>query len=602
MAAPGSLLQAALAVNRVRIAAGRGTRADAQGWLDSVPLERLGLGPEDVLHVPRLGLRFPARGQGPAVAGERILRSLRTLLESADRDPPPGSAPGLAFRFSSRARYLAWVTGLWLAGGASGRSAAAEAAIGPDLEGLSLAEWQRREILAEGLRLVPVAAHLAQAGMAAAWATGLAPPDRAQAKAAIAQRFGLDLAALPPPRHTLAGKPADPADPGGGARRPGIAPPPGPPLPRSIARAAAILARDGAWRALDEEARRILLAACALAASPSDSSRPGFADALRSAARSRGGPCAPAFSSTAGEIGAARAVTPPDPPPGRLRAARGRGETAEARAFRVEAVGHPPDARSARTCGASSQSALRAETETGGEAFSGRWAESSALSPAAIRFTSRYAGLLFLLNAFVALGLYPDFTEPGGGRLAPSPLWLADRIGRTRFGGPYRADPLARWISAGAMHGPLPRRWRADEDWLGGFRDRPRPVWSHKGGRATLWHPAGFPLVDAPEHARLRSRHRLGRESPARSRLPGAPDARWIACLRLYLEARIRLATGDARGLALLALPGEILVDELDLTAVFRLDAHPIGLRLAGLDRDLGWQPAEGRSIRFRFE
>ena len=602
MTGPGSLAQAALAVNRVRIASGRGSRADVQGWLDSVALERLALGPEEILHVPRLGLRFP--GRGPAAAGERILRSLRILLESAERDPDPGSAAGPACRFSSRARYLAWIVGLWLRGGAEGRAAAA-AAIGAGLDARSLEVWQRREILTEGVSLVPVVAHLARAGLAAAWAAGLSPADRARAKAAIAIRFGLDLAATPAPTANLPSRRPGRADPGARPRRPDLGPRPDPHLPPSIARAAAMLAGDGgAWRLLDEEARTILLAACALAESPSDAGRSGFAEALRSAARGGDVDGGPASASRTGDWSGVPRVMAPDPSPGRREERRGRDKLAQDPGVGFAAAAPRPGGAPARTRSPAGRPGPWAAPETGAEA---QWRPERPAEPppdaaGAIRFTSRYAGLLFLLNAFLALGLYPDFTEPGGPRLAPSPLWLADRIGRARFGGRYRADPLARWIAAGATGGPLPRRWRADEGWLRGFRDRPRPVWSHEGGRATLWHSAGFPLVDAPEHVRLSSRHRLGREWPVLSRLPRTLDARWIACLRLYLEARFRLATGDPGGLTLLALPGEILVDELDLTAVFRLDAHPIGLRLAGLDRDLGWQPAEGRSIRFRFE
>jgi hypothetical protein len=606
MTGPGSLSQTALAVNRVRIASGRGSRADAQSWLDSVPLDRLGLGPEEILHVPRLGLRFPARGQGPAAAGERILRSLSTLLESAERDPPPGSPTGSACRFSSRARYLAWIAGLWLAGGAAGRSAAA-AAIGPGLDYCSLEAWQRREILAEGLRLVPTVAHLARAGVAATWAASLGAPDRAEAKAAIAAPFGLDLEVPPAPAGVLPGERPGPARSGGDGRRPGAGPRPGPPASPSIARAAAILAGNrGAWRRLDEEARTILLAACALAESPSEAGRPGFADALRSAARGGDGHGAAAFDSKEEDADEARPLTRPDESRNRRRGGQSHGpdKIAEAPALQVEAAGARPGSGSARTRGPSGQSRARAAMETPGhsEGRRDRRAERFPHAPGAIHFTSRYAGLLFLLNAFVALGLYPDFTAPGGRRLAPSPLWLADAIGRARFGGRYRSDPLARWIAQRATARPLPRRWRAGDDWLDGFRDGQAPRLCHRDGRTTLWHRAGFPLADAPGHAGLQSRHRRGREAPVRSRLPRGPDARWIACLRLYLEARLRLATGDRRGLGLLAVPGEIQADELDLTAIFRLDAHPIGLRIAGLDRDLGWQPAEGRSIRFRFE
>jgi len=226
--------------------------------------------------------------------------------------------------------------------------------------------------------------------------------------------------------------------------------------------------------------------------------------------------------------------------------------------------------------------------------------------PPDARFETGFGGLLFLINAFIALGLYPDFTQPLGTRLDPSPLWLADRIGRFWFGAAYRADPLAGWIAAHAAPGELPRIWRAEPQWLVGFETRAAPRLAARKGRATLWHPAGFPLLDE-EQGRVRHRpYRLAGLRPARvariapARLPAKPADRWAACLALYLDARLRLLCGS--GLSLLALPACVQTRDLDLGARFALDRHPIQLRIAGLDRNPGWQPAEGRAIAFVFE
>jgi hypothetical protein len=241
------------------------------------------------------------------------------------------------------------------------------------------------------------------------------------------------------------------------------------------------------------------------------------------------------------------------------------------------------------------------------------FAQSRAVAPAN-RFASGYAGLLLLLNAFVALGLYPDFTLRRAGRLEPSPLWLVDRIARRWFGAAYRGDPLCRWIAEQGLGGRLPTRWAVEPDWLADFDNTGAPALVRRDRRVTIWHRDGFPLADGPAAAerRLRDSARRGgcvrrpaeavRPHPRRS-LPRTATERWTACLALYLDARIRLATGDAAlGLSSLALAGDLRTSGLDLEVAFRLDAHPIGLRIAGLDRDPGWQPAEGRSIRFRFE
>ena len=50
-----------------------------------------------------------------------------------------------------------------------------------------------------------------------------------------------------------------------------------------------------------------------------------------------------------------------------------------------------------------------------------------------------------------------------------------------------------------------------------------------------------------------------------------------------------------------LQLPGAITVDPERVDLEFALNQLPLAVRLAGLDRDPGWIPAAGRSIRFHF-
>jgi hypothetical protein len=85
--------------------------------------------------------------------------------------------------------------------------------------------------------------------------------------------------------------------------------------------------------------------------------------------------------------------------------------------------------------------------------------------------------------------------------------------------------------------------------------------------------------------------------------LPSAHPARWLACLALYLDARILRATGDpALGLSSLALPGHCRIGPERVDVDLALADLPLPLRLAGLDRDPGWLPAEGRAIAFHFQ
>ena len=245
-------------------------------------------------------------------------------------------------------------------------------------------------------------------------------------------------------------------------------------------------------------------------------------------------------------------------------------------------------------------------------------------------FRSAYAGVWFLCNAFVAMGLYGDFSRPRDRLLALAPSRLLDRLALGWFGRAYGDDPLHRALLRDATDPPLPRRWQVRPEWLEAFDDAQRPGGGGQRRRPTLWHPAGFPLAAsrrAPAMAQAAAaarrvgyqpeRGRAGAGRPSRRgshprgggatgerarRLPSRPEERWLACLALYLEARIQRATGDpALGLSSLAIPGQCRISPERVDVDMALEELPLPLRLAGLDRDPGWLPAEGRAIAFHF-
>ena len=228
--------------------------------------------------------------------------------------------------------------------------------------------------------------------------------------------------------------------------------------------------------------------------------------------------------------------------------------------------------------------------------------------------------MLFLLNALLALEIYGDFSRPERALPGLSPFGLLRLLGRAWFGRPFADDPLhellvrlgggrradaARAFEAGPWS--VPRGWlapwpKAGPALVGGHRLRPM-----------LWHPARFPLAEldpADSAAAARAARRLGlRGKPRPARLPSLPApvrARWIACLRRYLEARLAKGLGLAdRAEAIATLcrrPARVAADDADVIACFRLDDHPLAIRLAGLDRDSGWIPAARRVFRFAFE
>jgi hypothetical protein len=570
------------------------TRRDVERWLSRVPVVALGLGPDELFYVPLLRLRLP-RGGGGAFVPDLILERLRTLLAAAVRGHDRRFSPGQAYRFAGRGRYHAWLIRLWVGEASPEAREAFWAATGHP----TLAGWQRAALLREGPELVAAIARLAEEGQAARWIAHFEAADYALAERALEVAFGLPIRTAPvePARF------APPAI----ARREAAR------FSEPIEQAAkALAARGNDWPALPSRGKALLVAAVLTARTPgrqsSDAARLGaqiaafaaHADApprlfapvslrpdaavhpLRPATvqpHAQGLPqLAPASPAAAPARPLPRASTAP---PGPTRA-EGQAPARPTPAAGPCSRGAPDPRRPTTPLDATAGPVERHPSSVGPFLASDT------------SFETRFGGLLFLVNAFVALGLYPDFTRPRGKRLEPSPLWLADRIGRYFFGARYRRDPLSRWIAGRAAPGRLPRRWKAQDDWLSGFPPARRPRLSHRCGRATLWHPAGFPLLDAPAHRA--PRRAIAALPPAR--LPLGPD-RWAACLALYLDARLRLFT--PAGLSLLDLPATVTVRDLDILACFRLDSHPIALRMAGLDRDPGWQPAEGRAFAFSF-
>jgi hypothetical protein len=225
-------------------------------------------------------------------------------------------------------------------------------------------------------------------------------------------------------------------------------------------------------------------------------------------------------------------------------------------------------------------------------------------------FQTGFGGVFFLVNLLLALGLYPDFTRPRDRGLDPSPFWLLDRLAQRMFGPAYRRDPLHRWLETVGLPGSLPSRWEVDPQWL---RRLPRGghAFRRSRTRSILWDLRGFALVDGPSAgppARTGWRNRypeFGARVPCppqpRPTQPRQRDARWIACLAEFLAVRIALA-GEGLGVDSLRLPARVRPDEERLEIVFALADLPVELRLAGLDRDPGWLPAEGRALHFRFE
>jgi hypothetical protein len=239
-------------------------------------------------------------------------------------------------------------------------------------------------------------------------------------------------------------------------------------------------------------------------------------------------------------------------------------------------------------------------------------------------FATRIGGLFFLLGVGMRLGLYADFSTPREPGIALPPGDYLELLGRALLGGSHPDDPLWSYLEQLASRHPgeppgagfvPPRVWSLPHAWLAPF-DPPRAIECRReAGRLLALHPAGFILLDAPDRGEPVSQ--LQAELPAGCRDArvtwGAPAAcveltpleRWTHCLAVYVRARLALALGcPGADVAALALerPARVRSTPTHVEVLMSLDDHPIELRRAGLDRDLGWVPAMSRYLVFRFE
>lgn len=592
------------------------TREHLEASLASVRLPELSN--DGWLYIPRHRSRAILRPDGRGFAGI-VSAELRQAVVSALVDPPIG-ASAAAYRFTSRAAFAAWALGTWLAASGDG---AATRALFATLPGGSPLAWLRREVLDDGRILPAVGAALVQQGQGARWLGRLDPTDRLRMRQALQHSHGL------PAPLALVDSGADGDREGGESWRSkgegkGAAPEAAVRAVAATARAARAAGNDlAALPAAGVELLLLLLqlqadpttprgalaaAAATIAAGPSrawdaaaspDASQATDATVAPHATAARGTPLpssaaapTPSAPSTAASSGASRqrptlspASSSPPPPPAPVA----------------------PPATSAAGPGATPD----ATTNTTPTATTG--------------FATDFAGLWFLCNAFLVLGLYGDFSDPGDGRLALAPSRLLDRLALRWFGARYRDDRLHTALTRDGRDPPLPRRWQVEPAWLEAF---PAEEGIHRATsrhQQALWHPAGFPLRDGALSRgrgwRGSGRSMEGRRNPGRSTgrrttqrwqrsramrplppIPSAQSARWLACLALYLDARIQRATGDpALGLSSLAIAGQCRIGAERVDVDLALADLPLPLRLAGLDRDPGWLPAEGRAIAFHF-
>ena len=218
------------------------------------------------------------------------------------------------------------------------------------------------------------------------------------------------------------------------------------------------------------------------------------------------------------------------------------------------------------------------------------------------RVDTEFGGVIFLLNILLALNLYPDFTKPLGRRLEPSPLWLLSQLGGHLFGKSFRRDPLFALLRDAGQSGELPEEWHIGPEWMGPLRQHGSVQRVFDGKNLTTFDARGFIWSDI--RAKPWSRHAVSAtRHPRRVRaivLPAKRDDRWVACLGAFIRFRMACAA-PGLDVAALRLPASAELTDDGLDVYFSLTRLPLAVRMAGLDRNPGWLPSEGRSISFHF-
>ena len=263
------------------------------------------------------------------------------------------------------------------------------------------------------------------------------------------------------------------------------------------------------------------------------------------------------------------------------------------------------------------------------------------------RVSTDLAGLFYLINFMSHLGLPEIFDDDWDLSAGTSPWALLEVMARGLAAGTepdLREDAVWRLLAVldgrepGTVPGEgykgsesfrLPAAWRdpgASEEWL------PR-TWAWTRSRVAVWAANELLLLDLPREGNSPARQtrraldRMGygaaQYSLRRRSYPGPPEApvfshagdpptngllRWLGWTLPYLRDRLDAAlrsddsSTDDTLAALLRCPGDIFVTSSHIDVVFPLDRISLPVRMAGLDRDPGWQPLFGRVVLFHFE
>ena len=578
---------AALAIGRARVT-GAGRRAQLKRALAATALDGLGLAPDEILLVPRLSVADRLAPDGPNRPFARSFASaLRARLEQAAHDPSGLVASGQAVRFSSRARMAAWLIGHPAFAATYGRGLCADVPGVTDFD-----DWVRKVLLPDTPSTAHCANLLFQRGQLATWMARLGDHAIGEIERGLRQAFVMPFAPVT-------------AAPDG----PHLAAPA--PLPVRSGDAATLgeaLAGHLAERPLSPRHRAVSAALIWCARFP------GRANSAQGAAFIAGVAAAtlPRTETRSAEASEAPAIRQPfhhEPEAGkpspallplalsRIAGSAGTGpQHVDPPAFAISSGPQPPDRKPSPP-----RTAAIAPRATAHDGFPANVDDDA--------FTSAFCGLFYLLAPLRQLGFVSDFALDCAAGANLPPFALIDRLGAHWFGQAYIACPLHRWIARQAAPLRLPSRFVHPGLMTGENLLREAQI-LRDGRHCTMWHAAGYPLIDQPAGRNRRAMLALApagsfvdgrvRRADAARRLPAASQERWIGALARTLEAEIDRRSGDeSLTRDQLRLAGRVRIIDAAMTVEFALDDLPFAVRYAGLDRDPGWLQQEGRSLAF---
>lgn len=560
----------AVRIDRARLAHARpGDRQRLASALDLASPAATGVAERALLLIPRMRVDRPLADGVEGFANELIDRIRAAKVDA--RHGRPGAGADICF-FEDEVAVEIAIIRFWLAGERLPEGLRRAVPLGD----APVMRW-RRYLLADHRRLPRIIAALVEAELAGAWLARFTAAELIAAADGLARFYGGAL-----PRMVSSSGAPPRAEP----RRPRPAP------DKAASRPVAIIETVMTARALAPDAGpRVFLAIALLAArQPALVATQAFAGALAELSSVAAAPVA----RRAAAPGRGRKAIPPGAAKRSPRTAVGKPPSQTAGPARPAPISTPSVPGSVR-----SAAPIPPAVEPVRQQDAGPPRAASGVVPApgeALAVVSERAGLFFLLNIVLALGLYGDFTDPVRRVRGLSPFELLLLLGRHWLGPRLEADPIALVLRSLAGLGPRERpgrhfeapAWQVPSDWLAAWpRGRPRAFPGRYG--TSRWHAGGFPIAD---------RWHVPRSAAWLRR-------RWVACLACYVEARLIRALGLENGREALATlierHGSIQVESGRVEILFALDAHPLAIRLAGLDRDPGWIPAAARSIGFRF-